>query len=88
MKQKILYILACHLLLFSLALAGNDNTGTSAANFLKIGVGPRGNALGGAFVAQVNDYSSLYWNPAGIAGMTSLEIGLAYTDWILDMSHN
>lgn len=88
MKQKVIYILVCLLLLVSFALAGNDNTGTSAANFLKIGVGPRGNALGGAFVAQVNDYSSLYWNPAGIANITSLEIGIAYTDWLLDLSHN
>jgi len=76
------------LLIASLAFAGNDNTGTSAANFLKIGVGPRGNALGGAFVAHVNDITSLYWNPAGIANITSLRVGVSYTDWILDINHN
>ena len=44
-----------------------DNAGTSAANFLKIGVGSRGMALGGAFTANVQDPSALHWNPAGIA---------------------
>ncbi len=88
MNREILYIALAVLLGVSLALAGNDNTGTSAANFLKIGVGARGNALGGAFVASVNDNTALYWNPAGIAQIGSLEVGVCYTDWILDVNHN
>ena len=88
MNRKYLNILLCLLLGVSLAYAGNDNTGTSAANFLKMGIGPRGTAMGGAFVAQVNDVSALYWNPAGIARLTSLEVGITHTDWILDVSHN
>jgi len=88
MNNKFAYIILCLLLSVSLALAGNDNTGTSAANFLKIGVGSRGNAMGGAFVAYANDVSALYWNPAGIARTTSLQVGFSYTDWILDINHN
>lgn len=88
MNNRILYMILSLLLSISLAFAGNDNTGTSAANFLKIGVGPRGNALGGAFVAHTNDITSLYWNPAGITNITSLEVGISYTDWILDINHN
>lgn len=88
MNKKFLYSIISLLLITSLAVAGNDNTGTSAANFLKIGVGPRGNALGGAFVAHVNDVTSLYWNPAGIANINSLQVGVSYTDWILDINHN
>jgi len=88
MYKKFLYIILTLLLINSLAKAGTDNTGTSAANFLKIGVGPRGNALGGAVVAQINDFSALYWNPAGIASISSLEVGISYTDWLLDLSHN
>lgn len=64
-----------------------DNVGTSAANFLKIGVGSRAEAMGGAFVAQVDDITSLYWNPAGLARMQNSEIGIARTDWILDINH-
>jgi len=88
MYKKILYIIFCLLLGVSLVYAGNDNTGTSAANFLKIGVGPRGTGMGGAFVAHVNDVTSLYWNPAGITNVSSLEVGVSYTDWILDIQHN
>ena len=88
MNKKVLYILLCLLLSASLVFAGNDNTGTSAANFLKMGIGPRALAMGGAFVANANDFSSLYWNPAGIARVTSLEVGISYTDWILDIQHS
>ena len=45
--------------------------GTTSAQFLKIGVGAKAIAMGGTFVAQANDLSALYWNPAG----------LAYHDW-------
>lgn len=88
MQKKFLYIIICLLLSVSLVFAGNDNVGTSAANFLKIGVGPRGTAMGGAFVAHVNDVTSLYWNPSGITNVTSLEVGVSFTDWILDIQHN
>ncbi|MFZ5515977.1 MAG: PorV/PorQ family protein [Candidatus Zhuqueibacterota bacterium] len=88
MIKRFLYIILSLLFIVPVAVAGTDNTGTSAANFLKIGVGSRGNGLGGAFVAQVNDVSALYWNPAGIANITSLEVGISYTDWILDIKHN
>lgn len=88
MIKKSLYIVLSLLIIVPLAFAGTDNTGTSAANFLKIGVGSRGNSMGGAFVAQANDVTALYWNPAGIANITSLEVGISYTDWILDINHN
>jgi len=69
-------------------LAGNDNTGTSCANFLKIGVGARAAAMGGACVAATTDYSALYWNPAGIARISGVHVGIAYTDWVLDIGHS
>ncbi len=79
----------CLLLAFAVAdaWAQFDNIGTSAANFLKIGVGSRGEAMAGAYVAQVDDITSLYWNIAGLARMTKSEVAIARTDWILDISH-
>ena len=48
-----------------------DNTqyGTSAAEFLLLGAGARGTALGGAFAALTTDVTALYYNPAGLAQM-------------------
>ena len=37
--------------------------------FLNIGVGARGLAMGGAQVATVNDGTAGYWNPAGLVGV-------------------
>jgi hypothetical protein len=37
--------------------------------FLNIGAGGRGLAMGGAQVASVNDGTSGYWNPAGLVGV-------------------
>ena len=65
-----------------------DNAGTSAANFLKIGVGSRGMALGGAFTANVQDPSALHWNPAGIAHAKDIQVLLSQYNWIADMKHS
>ena len=65
-----------------------DNSGTSAANFLKIGVGGKAAAMGGAITGQVDDPTSLFWNPAGIANANNIEFTVNHNDWILDLTHN
>ncbi|HTS89778.1 MAG TPA: PorV/PorQ family protein [Gemmatimonadales bacterium] len=49
-----------------------DNTayGSTSAEFLLLGAGARGTALGAAYGAIANDASALYYNPAGAALMT------------------
>ena len=46
----------------------SDNTayGSTSAEFLLLGAGARGAALGGSFAALANDVEALYWNPAGL----------------------
>ena len=61
-----------------------SKTGTAGAHFLKIGVDPRGIAMGGAFTAVTNDVASLYWNPAGIAVPGKREFGFSDVEWVLD----
>ena len=48
-----------------------DNTGYggTSGEFLLLGAGARGAALGGAFAALTQDVTSLYYNPAGLAQM-------------------
>ena len=40
--------------------------GTTAADFLNLGVGARAAAMGGAYSAVADDATALYWNPAGL----------------------
>jgi hypothetical protein len=49
-----------------------DNTGygSTSGEFLLLGAGARGAALGGAYAALTTDVSALYYNPAGLAQMS------------------
>ena len=77
---KILLTLA---LVFSFILTIQDlsfalSPGTTAANFLKIPVGARAAAMGGAFTATADDATALYWNPAGLSQIEKTEILAMY----------
>jgi opacity protein-like surface antigen len=63
-----------------------SKTGTTAGQFLKIGVGPRAIGMGGAFTAVSDDITSFYWNPSGLAKMYSREAFFNHVDWIADVS--
>ena len=63
-------------------------TGTTAASFLKIGVGARSVAMGGAYTAVANDVSSIYWNPAGLASMGGSQAIFNHVNWIADVQYD
>ncbi|MCP4685374.1 MAG: PorV/PorQ family protein [bacterium] len=63
----------------------NSSAGTSAFSFLKINVGARPVALGGAFTGLANDETALYYNPAGIATLESSRYVLGYHNYFVDM---
>ena len=66
---------------------GGQRAGISAFQFLKIGVGARGVAMGEAFVAVTNDASSLFWNPAGLVQTPENEVFVAHTEYVADIQH-
>ncbi|MFH1010017.1 MAG: UPF0164 family protein, partial [bacterium] len=81
------------LLAFAISLAWEpalpqSKVGTTAAPFLGIAVGARALGMGGAFVSVADDATALYWNPAGIARLSSYEVILVHTDWISDLSYD
>ena len=77
------------MLFFGLARAQKPyRVGTTAANFLEIGYGAAGNAMGDAYVSLVNDVSGLYWNPAGLAALQYNEVQVFYQPWIADIATN
>ncbi|MCD6116674.1 PorV/PorQ family protein [bacterium] len=60
--------------------------GTTAANFLEIGFGSAGTAMGDAYVSMANDISSVFWNPAGLGFMNRGEAEFNYQPIILDIN--
>ena len=60
--------------------------GTTAANFLEIGVGSDGNAMGEAFVAVTDGISSIYWNPAGLANIQKPSALFMIHPWLVDIN--
>ncbi|MCF6270889.1 MAG: PorV/PorQ family protein [Melioribacteraceae bacterium] len=84
MRIKLLIIM----ITFSVSLFGQSKTGSTAAPFLNIGIGPRSIAMGGAFVATADDVSSIYWNPAGAARMNKSGALFAHSKWFADIDYN
>ncbi len=102
-KMKKLFSIICLslvLILFSYQAKAVDNVvygssagdfekiGASGSQFLKIGVGARANAMGGAYTGVANDITSIFWNPAGLADVKGLGANFSYTQWFADFSHN
>ncbi len=76
-------------LILSFSLAGLLSAGTPATSgfqFLKMQVGARAAAMGGAFLAVPGDVNSLFYNPAGIASITSKAASFSYHDDLLDFN--
>lgn len=71
--------------LFLLAQNRPYRVGTTAANFLEIGFGSAGAAMGDAYVTQANDVTGIYWNPAGLAFMEKSEIQQTLQPWVVDI---
>jgi hypothetical protein len=62
--------------------------GTTAAPFLKIGVGARALGMGEAYTTLAEDITGIYWNPAGLANITQIQVLLNHYDYIADLYYN
>jgi len=65
-----------------------EKVGTIGVQFLKIGIGARATAMGGAFVAVASDASCVYWNPAGVARLEERSLSFNHADWFADVQIN
>ena len=83
MKSLFSVLLFCTAFLFG----EFDKVGTSAAQFLKIGVGARAISMGGSYVALADDGYAHYWNPAGIVRAPSFGTAFSHNNYVLDLSH-
>jgi hypothetical protein len=93
MKKIIALTAVLALVLAGAALAQDDSgtnrgstkTGIAGAQFLKIGIGARTVAMSDASVAMIDDSTSCYWNPAGLADVKGTDITFTDVEWIADM---
>jgi hypothetical protein len=89
--MKMLKVTIILFMIFSVSglFAAGETTksGTAAAQFLKIGVGARAQAMGGSAAALSGDVFSLYWNPAGIADIHRVSWVGTHTRWFADITH-
>ncbi len=84
-SKILLFVLVIVLTNASLLMAQSSpsRVGTTASNFLELGYDPKGIAMGEACVSTVDDLSSVYWNPAGLAFMKKSEVFFAYQPWLV-----
>jgi hypothetical protein len=84
MKRYIIFISIINLSLTLLLAYGAGSTGTVGYEFLRTEIGARPAALGGAFVAVSGDLNSLFYNPGGIADVSSRSGTISYLKHLLD----
>lgn len=84
MKKTIILLI---LLVIPLSLFAFDKVGTTAAQFLQIGVGGRITALSGAGTALVSGPEALYWNPSGIINGKGISLSAYYANWFAGLKH-
>jgi len=80
-----LVVLLCS---FNTLGAVSADAGSTSLNFLKVDVGARAAALGGAFSAVSDDASACFWNPAGLAEGRGAELFFMHHRWIADISQS
>jgi hypothetical protein len=68
--------------------AAKSNAGATGAAFLKIGVGARAAALGGAYTALADDASAVAWNPAGLAAVKQAQATAMRAQWLQGTESN
>ncbi len=88
-KKLLLVLFAALAFMYNVAYCGEvTKTGTTAAKFLSIGIGPRANAMGGAYTSLADDASAMYWNPAGLSLVNRYEGIFTYTNLFADINLN
>jgi hypothetical protein len=68
-------------------VAGAADAGSSAAAFLKIGVGARAVGMGEAQAAAAEGPEALYWNPAGLAVDSRRAVSFTHNEWLDDVRY-
>ena len=71
-------LLVMALVAVGFANAGEEKAGTTAANFLTLGAGPRALSMGGATLGLGRDVAGSAWNPAALGWVDESEIVVSH----------
>jgi len=84
MKQhiRIIRMVFVLVLVAGQVFAQNPNLGTAGAQFLKIPIGARSAALGGAVTGMSTDATAMFWNPAGILQNHKHALHVSHIPWM------
>lgn len=87
-----LILLITLILCMACTVVAQSRSGTTAAAFLTIGTGARGQSLGHAYTALATGADALFWNPAGAARTygdhSSGSVFLSHSRWFADIDYN
>jgi hypothetical protein len=97
MKEKMFKLIITMALILSTSLMAQgqqeqgvdfEKTGQSTMTFLQVGLVPEGVALGEAYSAIGTGVRAMYYNPAGLAEMsTQFEVFVSNLEWIADIKY-
>lgn len=77
------------LLLLSVQIKAQVKLAQTGLQFLEIGVSPRAEAMGGAFVIAGDNSSAMFYNPAGIASISKeFDFTFNRVQWFADIAYN
>jgi hypothetical protein len=74
------------ILFLCLMIIPNNVLGAGAA-FLKMDVGAKAAAMGGAYTALADDVTAIYWNPAGLAQLNRTELNFMHNEWFCGINY-
>lgn len=75
------------LFLVSYSYAASSKIGTTAVQFLKLGIGAENAAMGNIGVSNTQNGNAIYWNPANIENLTKKEFSFSHTIWFEDINY-
>ncbi len=88
-RITILWLLAiCGVIFHPCPTGAMHNVGQSEMQFLKITPSARAAAMGDAFVSMDMDVGAVFFNPAGLASIPTVDIMLARNQWIAGIVQN
>lgn len=76
------------IMVFVPATLAQDKAGTAGMTFLKMDVTARAFAMGGTFIGLSDDASTLYYNPAGLINLKSVEFVASHNMYLADIQYS